>query len=328
VTAWESVDELLWRQRDAIVPPSVEGERRGPRRPTRPSRSRGPRRKLEDGAPVVVDDGPGAGELHLPLAGETSRFRARTFCGLKGHIFVFAGALRRRRLCAVCGERAHVTTENRRYRRTKPNYGLRGGPSPFSDRDVEQLYVIYTRGELSVAQIADKVYARFGFADPMRFRSAIEWQWRKRGWKLRTAREAELLVRARRDGKCAAMTTGSDGCRPRPCPQRPLKGGAYCFHHDPKHLLDVQVLAARLRAHKPKRDHVPWPSVRAALEPFLAAQGRGPISRLAEATGVPTGTCSRLLLGRRESITVELAQRLLAGVGLELQELEQLDEAA
>jgi plasmid maintenance system antidote protein VapI len=64
---------------------------------------------------------------------------------------------------------------------------------------------------------------------------------------------------------------------------------------------------------------VPWPPVLEELRPWLSAH-QHPASRLAEATGVPQGTCARLLKGTRDTITADLARRLLTVVDVEMAE--------
>jgi hypothetical protein len=70
------------------------------------------------------------------------------------------------------------------------------------------------------------------------------------------------------------------------------------------------VKARQARQHVPL---MPWALVHEQLKPWLANTIHAP-TELSRRTGVNHATCSRYLLGRREMITVPLAQRLLTAI--------------
>lgn len=92
-----------------------------------------------------------------------------------------------------------------------------------------------------------------------------------------------------------------------------MNGSEYCWSHDPGRTGQRDLILAKMRSRQPRIPMIAWTAVAQQLAPWLAGH-KYPAARLADATGVPHSTCSRLLKGRRDSITVDLAQRLLAVV--------------
>jgi hypothetical protein len=117
--------------------------------------------------------------------------------------------------------RSRRTVRTTEARRLLGYGGQRPGEQRLTARTVDRLWRLYQAGH-SVPEITTRFHGRFGYESEQRFRSVLEYAWKSAGRKLRGNREAELLSRARAEKRCAAMTSGADGCRPRPCPQRPL----------------------------------------------------------------------------------------------------------
>lgn len=208
----------------------------------------------------------------------------------------------------------------------------RDGGQKLDARTIDRLWTLYEAG-WSTPQITDRFYTRFGYPDAIKFRNVVEYAWKACGRKMRTNREAELLSRARITQHCAAMKTGSDGRRPRPCSQRPLDGGLYCLHHDPAHQAAVRARAAALRARKVLLPRVPWTLVRPHLSPLLVPRpdrfGRlleRESGALARNTGLDPAICSRYLKGRHETITVNYANKFLKPLGLTVDDLQRDQE--
>jgi hypothetical protein len=224
--------------------------------------------------------------------------------------------------------RPRGTVRTNRGRRALGYGGQNPGERRLNGRTVDRLWRLYLAGHPSAA-IAARFHTRFGYATGGRFRSVIEYAWKTEGRKLRSHRDAELLSRARETrARCAAMTSGADGCRPRPCSQRPLDSGLYCLHHDPDRQDVVQARAAALRARKPVLERIEWATLLPHLEPLLIPRpdrfGRRletASGALARNTGIDPAIASRLLKGRKPTITTRYADRLLAPLGLTTHDL-------
>lgn len=206
--------------------------------------------------------------------------------------------------------------------------GRKPGEQRLTGPVIDQLYESYKTG-LSVPQIAELHAAEYGYADLLRFRSALEYGWKVSGYKLRSNREAELVARARERRYCAATVSlaNSRQREERRCTQRPIDGSRYCLAHDPARAAQRDAIVAKLHAGRPRAE-VEWSLIRPLLEPLLEARpdrfGRmleKPSGALARNTGIPGGTCSRLLLGRKPAITRRLAERLLQPLGLTVDDL-------
>lgn len=169
--------------------------------------------------------------------------------------------------------------------------GQRAGEQRIPARIVDRLWRLYELGH-PVAAIARRFHTRFGYETAERFEYVVEYAWKTEQRKLRTNSEAELLSRARLKKLCAAMKTGADGRRPRPCTQRPLNGSEFCLHHDPDHRDAVCARADALRARKPLKPRVAWSFVLPHLGPLLAPQpdrvGRTSCSRRSASPSTPS----------------------------------------
>jgi hypothetical protein len=199
--------------------------------------------------------------------------------------------------------------------------GERPGERVLDARTVDRLRALYDAG-YSTRELSRRFHRRFGY-DEIRFRSVVEYAWKMQGLRMRTNREAELLSRSKMRRRCPATTTGRDGRRPRPCKQRPQDGSEYCLHHDPERRAEVEAHAAALRARKTLKPKVAWATVRPHLEPLLVPRpdrfGRQletASGALARNTGIDPAIVSRLLKGRKDEITVDYANKLLAPLGL------------
>lgn len=112
--------------------------------------------------------------------------------------------------------------------------------------------------------------------------------------------------------RCEATKTQAPGRGDR-CTRPSLPGSRFCQSHDPERRQRVVEVVRHARAQQQRQPLVPWSDVHEQLRPWLAAS-KYPASSLSRATGVPHGTCSRLLQGQRDQITATLAYRLLAPV--------------
>jgi len=128
----------------------------------------------------------------------------------------------------------------------------------------------------------------------------------------RVRREAGLTyqgMRSRRP-RCAGVRTQHPRAGGQ-CENVSMVGSDYCFNHDPARKEQRDRIAADMRARQTREQPtVQWADVHAQLSPWLDTE-RHPARALNVATGVPHGTCSRLLLGRHQTITPTLAARLL-----------------
>ena len=325
--------------------------------------------RIELGAPVVVAliNGDAQAELyHLPNPVKTvagaygkerlldlaQRFSARGFfpstwpslCGLEGPVYAYDGALRARRCCGVCRARAPREVRAiagavcpRRHRGGKPRWKH----SRIKPAHLEVLHRIYVEEQVSVRELARRVYQRLGYASAESCAESLYTAFAVAGYELRSVSDALRLRntkhgrRAREAGesgpavaayrrwlkeergqyrpRCKGVKATSPG-RGSPCRRPAMAGSDYCVSHEPdRRERQLEHLAA-MRARQKQPEFVAWTDVRVLLEPWLA-QHRYPASRLSEASGVPHGTCSRLLNDRAEMLTAELAERLLRGVG-------------
>jgi hypothetical protein len=195
---------------------------------------------------------------------------------------------------------------------------------------VERLWALYAAGS-TAREICERFHVRLGYDDPARLRGALEYAWKRRGHKLRSNREAELLSRARPGrARCRGVRDPKDGSRPRPCTQRPAKGSEFCFGHDPKRKAERDEILARMHSRIQRPETIEWALVRPHLEPLLVPRpdprGRARVyetasGALARHTGVDPGICSRLVRGKQERITIRRANQLLAPLGLTVETL-------
>lgn len=214
-----------------------------------------------------------------------------------------------------------------------------GGTNPGEQRltgaTLDDLYQRYRGDRLSVPELAERYAAEYGYPDPVRFRSVVEYGWKISGYKLRSNREAELLSRSKATHLCVGTTTGASGYRRKPCTQRAVDGSDYCFSHDPENAERVARNMATMQARIRRAPSLEF----AEISEFLAAllvprvdrfgrrleQASGALSRQ---TGVPGGVCSRLLNGRKKRISEATADKLLAPLGLSLADVREEAVAA
>jgi hypothetical protein len=209
--------------------------------------------------------------------------------------------------------------------------GTKPGEQRLTGPIVDRLYELY-KGGLSVPELAAAHAEGFGYVDVVRFRSVLEYGWKVCGYSLRSGREAELLSRSKKPRQCKGILSASNmrhrksrvGER---CEQRPERNSDYCFAHDPAREGERAERLAKLHAGRASAE-IEWETLLPYLEPLLVTKpdrlGRHlekPGGALARNTGVPTGTCSRLLLGRKTLITVKLANRLLEPLELSVDDI-------
>lgn len=206
-----------------------------------------------------------------------------------------------------------------------------GGANPGEQRltgtILDELYQGYRAG-LSVPELAELRAADYGYADPARFRGVVEYGWKVSGYKLRSNREAELLSRSKATRICIATTSGASGSRRKSCSQRAVDGSDYCFSHDPENAEAVARNMASMQARIQRAPSLEFAEILPYLGPLLVPradrfgrhleQASGALSRQ---TGVPGGVCSRLLNGRKPRISEATADKLLAPLGLSLEEI-------
>jgi hypothetical protein len=208
--------------------------------------------------------------------------------------------------------------------------GARPGEQRLTGLLLDRLYELYNAGA-SVPELPTEHAAAHGYSDLVRFRSVVEYGWKVSGYKLRSNREAELLSRTKMTQRCIGVKSAANlrhgQSAGQPCTQRAAAGSRYCFAHDPQRAQDRAATVSRLHEGR-ARAEVPWSLVLPHLEPLLETRldrlGRKlekPGGALARNTGVPAGTCSRLMRGRKEAITVKLANRLLAPLGLNVDDV-------
>jgi hypothetical protein len=208
--------------------------------------------------------------------------------------------------------------------------GTKPGEQRLTGPILDRLYELYKAG-VSVPELAAEHAAPHGYDDTRRFRHVVEYGWKVSGHQLRSNREAELLSRKKIARPCLGVKSAANlrhgkaaGER---CTQRAVDGSEYCFAHDPEREQERAATVSRLHEGRPRAE-VLWSVVLPHLAPLLETRldrlGRKlekPGGALARHTGVPPGTCSRLMKGRKEAITVKLANRLLAPLGLTVDEI-------
>ncbi len=224
----------------------------------------------------------------------------------------------------------------------RPRGKPKGKHARVSDEQLKILYRVYVERRVSVRQIAGQVWEQLGYASAQACGNSLHALLTDRGYKLRSQREVTVARNHRHGRKPRALAgpavgeyrrwlkelqgayrptcAGTKANAPRkgsPCTRPAMVGSDYCLGHDPERAAERERTLAMMRSRLPHREMTPWADVRAQLAPWLNRQ-RYPKSRLAEATGVPHGTCCQLLDGRRERITVTLARRLLVVVEAEI----------
>lgn len=220
----------------------------------------------------------------------------------------------------------------------------KGKHARVSDEQLRILYRVYVERRVSVRQIAEAVWQQFGYASSAACATSLYSLFVDRGYRLRSQHDVTVtrnfkhgrkprslgetgpaVAEYRRwlkelQGAYRPTCQGVKANSPRkgsPCTRPAMVGSDYCLGHDPERAVERDRITAMMRARQPHLEMIPWADVHARLAPWLAVQ-RYPKSRLAEATGVPHGTCCRLLDGRSEQITVALARRLLVVVEAEI----------
>lgn len=283
------------------------------------------------------------GVFHLPVAEQGRKGApARTLCGLPGETFALGGELLELRLCKVCEGRAPASMRVRPKRDPK----LRGKPrwkhSRIKPAHLAVLHRLYTEQELSCRAIAELVYERLGYKTARSCGEALYKAFRAAGYQLRSQSEATALrnhkhgrkprsiavgpenaayrrwlkeTNGRYRPRCAALKVNPPGKGDR-CRRPALVGSVFCQSHDPGRREEREAHLAGMRVRATRRETVQLAGVLDQLAPLLAGEAY-PATVLARATGVPHGTCSRLLVRRPDRITVGLAARLLAAVELE-----------
>jgi hypothetical protein len=194
---------------------------------------------------------------------------------------------------------------------------------------VDELWAEYESGESS-KRISNRHYERLGYVTAEELRMVIEHAWKRLGRTLRSSSEATILARQREDFRRCKSEVSMANQRHRPtqedrrCPHAAAADADYCWWHDPRNAEEV---ASRMKALWEKRlkADVAWADLLPYLAPLLVPRpdpkGRDrPYETaggaLARKTGVPGGTCCRLMLGRKEFVTAKLANRLLLPLGL------------
>lgn len=225
-------------------------------------------------------------------------------------------------------------------RRGKP----KGKHARVTDEQLKVLHRVYVERRVSVRQIAGQVWEKLGYASPAACATSLHHLFQDRGYKLRSRSEV-LIERNHKHGRrrrslgttgpavaeyrrwlkelqgayrpvCLGTKRRAPGKGTR-CTRPAVSGSDYCLGHDPARAAERDRITAMMRARQPHLEMIPWAEVHEQLAPWLAAQ-RYPKSRLAEATGVPHGTCCRLLDGHSAQITLALARRLLVVVEAEI----------
>ncbi|RDI73286.1 hypothetical protein Gocc_2886 [Gaiella occulta] len=302
--------------------------------------------RVEVGAPVVVVAGVDA-LWHIPTASDG----ATALCGLAGDEFVFAGVIRRRRLCGVCRARHSGDHYIAEVGPLPARHGRRGGRpkgvyAKVTEPQLRALHHLYVTEVVSVRELGRRYWQRLGYASAAAAATSLDGLFRDRGLPLRSRSEAlairntkhgrrrralgetgEAVAAYRRwlketEGRYRPACKGVSTQAPRkgsPCQKPAMAGSDYCFNHDPALAERRAEITRSTRARIPRRRTVAWATVLEQLSPWLGRQDH-PASRLAEATGVPGGTCSRLLRHGPGTITADLAGRLLVVVDVELEE--------
>lgn len=265
-----------------------------------------------------------------------------TLCGLDGNVLAYAGLLRGRRVCAVCRERAphHVRAPHGDGDEQAAAPRRRGGRKPgdgrrVTDAQLRALHRAYQEQELSVRQLAEQVWERLGYTsarscaeslhkgfrqlelplrdriDAVRLRCTEHGMARKHGSRAGYGTYRRRVLRGQEDRPLCKATRQNPPGKGRPCRHRAMHGSDYCLQHDPDRHDQVIATVTATRALAPRHVMIPW----ADIEPHVRALVDGerhPATALHRITGVPEGTCSRLLLGRREHLSEQLAARLLS----------------
>lgn len=291
--------------------------------------------RVELGAPVVLV--PGVDVLwHVPADS-----KGRALCGLVGEGFVFSGVARRRRLCSVCRARSESDVFVPELGPLPARGHGGGGGKPrekharVTNAQLRALHHLYVTEQIPVREIGRRYWERLGYKNAHAGAQSLDHLFRDRGLPLRSRSEA-LTMRNTKHGRkarsidgaansayrkwlketngryrpvCQGVKTQAPG-KGKPCVRPSMEGSDYCYSHAPERAEERARVTAGMRARQPRRPMVELEPVLEQLHPWLSSQ-EAPASRLAEATGVPQATCSRLLKHRPERITVDLARRLL-----------------
>lgn len=295
---------------------------------------------------ALADHASGDGSGHWP-----------TLCGFDdGIVYSFAGFLRRRRCCTVCLQRNRgadlVIPANGPLPELET--AKRGGGKPqwkhakLKPAHLLALHKLYVEQGLGTFRLAELVWERLGFASRRSCAQAIYLGFKKLELPMRTQSEGTALKnykhgrRVRPSGPdrgpevqayrrwlkeqrgayrpiCKAVKQQSPR-KGTPCTRPAQQGSQYCWSHDPETLTARSAQAARMRERLPTREMVDLADVLEQLQPWLALQKK-PTRALSDATGVPYGTCARLLHEPPERITAVLAQRLLSVRATDITEL-------
>lgn len=217
-------------------------------------------------------------------------------------------------------------------RRGKP----KGKHARVTDRQLAAIHHVYVTRGVSVRGIAAQVWETLGYASEGACATSLYSLLVDRGYQLRSQSQVTIdrnlkHGKASRNGRvehgpdgyrrwlktelgryqpvCAGVKTCAPG-KGKPCERHALVGSDFCAGHDPARKAERDAQVARMRARQPKRETRPWADVRAQLDPWLEGR-KHPAAALANATGVPWNTCARLLFNQRDTLTVQLADRLL-----------------
>lgn len=269
-----------------------------------------------------------------------------TLCGFEdGTVYAYAGFIRRRRCCSVCLQRQRgadlVVPGNGPLHEREP-VRRRGKPvwkhARLKPAHLYALHTLYVEQGLGTFRLAELVWDRLGFSSPKSCAQAIYLGFKKLGLPLRSQSEATALKNYRhgRRVRCTGRDSGPEVqayrrwlkeqrgdyrpvCKavkqqsPRkgaPCRRPAMDGSEYCWSHSPETRRDRDEQAARMRERLPLQPMVATAGVLEQLRPWLDRQQR-PKRALSEQSGVPYGTCSRLLARPPARITEKLASRLL-----------------
>jgi hypothetical protein len=200
---------------------------------------------------------------------------------------------------------------------------------------LRQIHDLHWQHDVSLHEVAKRNYARFGYASAKSMVSAVSDAWKKMGlqardriemtrakslkhglsprdWKERRRKrlEAGLTVAGKeRRPRCRARKRQPPG-KGRRCARPALIGSDYCQAHDPRLAAQRKAALEAMWARRPRRRLVRWSAVEALLRSQLAGE-RYLVVRVAALSGVPDHTVRTLWKGERETLTLELALRLL-----------------
>jgi hypothetical protein len=212
--------------------------------------------RLELGAEVVLVDGVDV-LYHLPARQKIRDFTMPTLCGLAGTTFRYAGIVRERRACAICRSKApreirarEPMDVPRRRRGGRPKWKY----SRISKPQLEVLHRVYVDEQLSVRQVAERVWERLGYKSTQSCAESLDRLFRENGYQLRDRIEATRLastkhglapkhgprpgygpyrrrvLAGKEDRPCKGVKRQSPR-KGQPCGRHALEGSDFCVSH-------------------------------------------------------------------------------------------------